>query len=74
MPRITNPRGTAIINRGFIILLLQAFYSLWILEEGSDPGIRSFVEPKREVNATGGYVDVDGPSTSCAPLQLSPLV
>jgi hypothetical protein len=34
MPRITSPKGMAIINRGCITLLFQALDSLWILEEG----------------------------------------
>ena len=50
MPRITNPKGIAMINRGFInSLLFQALDSLWILEEGggSEPGIRSLSNRSR---------------------------
>src|SRR5574341_1650315 len=34
MPRITSPKGMAMINSGCISLLFQALDSLWILEEG----------------------------------------
>jgi hypothetical protein len=39
MPTITNTKGIAIINRGFMTLsFLKALDSLWILEEG---GVRT---------------------------------
>src|SRR6266850_3590574 len=72
MPRITNPRGTAIINTGFITLLFQTRYEP--LDIGRGRGLnREYVRCRirAEVHANAGRVD--RPSTSCAPLQLSPL-
>jgi hypothetical protein len=34
MPKITNPKGMAIINSGFITFLIQALERLWTWEEG----------------------------------------
>ena len=71
MPRITNPKGMAIINRGFITLsffrLLIAF-GYWKREGGQNRGyVRC--QTGAEVHAT--VECVARPSTSCAPLQLS---
>jgi len=54
MPSITNPKGIAMINRGFInSLLFKALDSLWILEEGGGQN-REYVrcETGAEVHAT----------------------
>src|SRR2546422_7140724 len=70
MPTITNPKGMAINNRGFIRL---SFFRLSIaLDIGRGRGLNreySRCRTGTELHTTVGYVD--GPSTSCAPLQLS---
>jgi len=71
MPKITNPKGIAMINRGFInSLLFKALDSLWILEEEGGQN-REYVrcQTGAEVHATVACVARS--STSCAPLQLS---
>jgi hypothetical protein len=48
MPANTNTKGTAMINMGFINLLLEpAFDSRWVLEEGSEPGRSSLSNRRR---------------------------
>jgi hypothetical protein len=47
MPKITNPKGMAMINRGFInSLLFKALDSLWILEEGGGTGKTFAAKPE----------------------------
>jgi len=74
MPKTTNPKGIAIINRGFITLsffrLLIAF-GYWKREAGQN---REYVlcQTGAEVHATVECVARS--STSCAPLQLSKML
>jgi ribosome-associated toxin RatA of RatAB toxin-antitoxin module len=48
MPKITNPKGMAMINRGFINSPFKALDSLWILEEGGESRTESTFAVKPE--------------------------
>jgi hypothetical protein len=57
MPKITNPKGMAMINRGFInSLLFKALDSLWILEEGGGNRENVRCQTGAELHATGECV------------------